>query len=61
MEKIITIKKIEDVDRDLTFWLKKNYQERLNALEELREEYNNWRYTDVEQRFQRVYKVIKQK
>ncbi len=46
---------------DFSYWRTKTYAERLNALEELRREYNNWKYTDAEQRFQRVYRVVKLK
>ena len=28
---------------------------------EIRQEYNNWKYSDAEQRFQRVYRIIKLK
>ena len=33
----------------------------MQALEEIRREYNNWKYTDAEQRFQRVCRVVKLK
>lgn len=46
---------------DFAYWQTKSYAERLNALEEIRHEYNNWKYSDVEQRFQRVYRIVKLK
>lgn len=46
---------------DFQYWQTKSYAERLAALEEIRQEYNNWKYSDAEQRFQRVYRVVKLK
>lgn len=46
---------------DFLYWQTKSYAERLAALEEIRREYNDWKYTDAEQRFQRVYRVVKLK
>lgn len=45
---------------DFVFWKKQTFAQRLRALEEIRSEYNKWRY-GVGQEFQRVYRVIKQK
>ncbi len=56
--KIIRKEKLEKVNTDFTYWQTKSYQERLSALESIREEYNSWEY-DNKQRFQRVYKIIK--
>ena len=56
--KIIRRKKIENIHTDFAYWQTKSYQERLSALESIREEYNSWKY-DNKQRFQRVYKIIK--
>ncbi len=44
----------------LKYWLQRPASERLNALEEICQEYNSWRYTDAEQRLQRVVHIIKQ-
>lgn len=46
---------------DFSYWRTKGYAERLAALEEIRREYNDWKYTDAEQRFQRVYRIVKLK
>ena len=56
--KIIRKEKLEKVNTNFAYWQTKSYQERLSALESIREEYNNWRY-DNKQGFQRVYKIIK--
>lgn len=57
------IKKVSltDKDSDFSYWQTKSFAERLEALEEIRREYNNWKYTDAEQRFQRVCRVVKLK
>ncbi len=50
------LSKNED-DRSL-FWAQKTYQERLQALADLREEYHQRQY-DSDKRLQRVYRVVK--
>lgn len=42
------------------YWANQSVETRLNTLESMRVEYNNWKFHD-QQRFQRVYRVIKQK
>jgi hypothetical protein len=43
---------------DFLFWQTQTPQARLEVLESIREEFNNWKYGN-QQRFQRVYKIIK--
>jgi len=50
--------KINEQPKDFVFWQSKTYQERLDALEQIRKEYNSWRY-NAEQGFQRVYRIVK--
>jgi len=57
--KIVRKHKVGEQPKESLFWQDKSYQERLAALEEIRGEYNLWRY-NAEQRFQRVYRIIKQ-
>lgn len=59
--KIINKTMLGEKESDFAYWQTKSYAERLAALEEIRREYNNWKYTDAEQRFQRVYRVVKLK
>lgn len=61
IEKVITKTNLANQKSDFAYWQTKSYAERLQALEEIRQEYNNWKYTDAEQRFQRVYRVTKLK
>jgi hypothetical protein len=51
--------KLGEQPKESAYWQDKTYQERLAALEEIRREYNSWRY-NAEQRLQRVYSIIKQ-
>ncbi len=51
--------KLGEQPKESVYWQNRSYQERLAALEEIRTEYNSWRY-NAEQRFQRVYHIIKQ-
>jgi hypothetical protein len=61
IDKVITKTTLSEQKSDFAFWQSKSYVERLTALEEIRQEYNNWKYTDAEQRFQRVYRIVKLK
>lgn len=61
IEKVVTKIDSGEQKSDFSYWQTKSYAERLAALEEIRREYNNWKYTDAEQRFQRVYRVVKLK
>ncbi len=52
-------KKGEEPD-DIFYWLSRPPIERIRALEEIRQQYNNWKYgTGLE--FQRVYTIVKRK
>lgn len=56
--KKIHIVKKDEQKSDYDFWKTQSYETRLRALEQIREEYNSWKY-GTNRRFQRVYKVIK--
>lgn len=58
MDKVVKKYKINEQPNDFTFWQSKSFEERLATLEQIREEYNSWRY-DVKQGFQRVYRIVK--
>ena len=60
IEKFVQIIKNNSKKNDFQYWQNQPYEKRLQTLEEIREEYNSWRY-DNQQGFQRVYKIIKQK
>ncbi len=61
VEKIVVKTNLGEEKPDFAFWQSKSYVERLAALEEIRREYNDWKYTDAEQRFQRICRVVKLK
>jgi hypothetical protein len=53
------VKKGEEKD-DIFYWLGQPPIERIRALEEIRKQYNDWKY-GTGQEFQRVYRIVKQK
>jgi len=59
IEKVVKKVRIEEQGNDLAYWQSQPYEARLAALEEISREYHLWRYGS-EQRFQRVYTIIKQ-
>ena len=60
ISKVIKKYKINEPPNDFSFWQSKSYEERLNALEQIRKEYNLLRY-NAEQRSQRIYRIVKRK
>lgn len=60
MLKIITKTQIHEQQNDFNYWQTQSYQDRLAALEQIRQEYHQWKY-NAEPRLQRVYRIIKQK
>jgi len=56
--KVVTKLPIDDVKTDFAYWQTRSCQERLEALEQIRREYNIWKY-NVEPRLQRVYRIVK--
>ena len=52
--------KLTEEKSEYSYWANQSVEARLDALESLRDEFNNWKFND-QQRFQRVYRVIKQK
>jgi len=58
MEKVLEIKNIRNKSSDFEFWSKKSPQDRLRALEYLRNQYIISQ-VDAQPGLQRVYKVIK--
>ena len=52
--------KLTEEPSDYSYWINQSVEARLDALESLREEFNNWKFND-QQGFQTIYRVIKQK
>ena len=65
MEKHLQIRSIKDTTTDLEYWRSCSMQERIDAIEILRNQYiqlqNNRSIRDVQPRLQRVYRVTQQK
>ena len=60
IDKVVKKYNINEQPNDFSFLQSKSYEERLNALEQIRKEYNLWRY-NAEQGFQRIYRIVKRK
>ena len=60
MDKVLKITSLKDPQSDFLFWAAKTEQERLFAIEFLRQQYINFK-KDVQPRLQRVCRVINQK
>jgi hypothetical protein len=52
--------KLKEQGNDFEFWQTQPYEVRLATIEQIRQEYNIWKYGS-EQGFQRVYRIIKRK
>ena len=59
MQKIVRKFKLGEEPSDLAFWLTQTEQQRLSALEEMRDLSIKLAHNGIKPRFQRVYKVIK--
>lgn len=58
IEPVVKKLKISEQKSDFEYWQSQSYQARLNALEQIREDYNQWKY-HAQQGFQRVYQIVK--
>jgi hypothetical protein len=52
--------RFSDHKNDAAYWRAQSYMARLEALEQIRQEYHQWKY-HVEPGFQRVYTIVKRK
>ena len=57
-KQVARIVNMEDEGSDFAYWQSVPYEKRLEALENIRNEYIGWKYGS-EQRFQRVYRIVK--
>lgn len=60
MDKVLKIVSIHEKQSDFAYWSTKSYQDRLDAIELLREQYIKFR-KDVQPRLQRVCRIIDKK
>jgi hypothetical protein len=57
---VVTKKNLTDPSSDTAYWRSQPYEDRLEALEQIRQEYHAWKY-ETEPRFQRVFTIVKRK
>lgn len=55
---VVKISRLGDTKNDAAYWRTLSYQERIEALEQIREEYHRWK-ADAQPGFQRVYTIVK--
>lgn len=58
IQPIVTKYKVGEQPNEYSYWQTQSYEARLAALEQIRQEYHQWKY-DVRPRFQRVYRIVK--
>ena len=58
-KRAVQVFKVDAVPTDFAYWQTRTFEERLSALESIREEYIKWAY-DIQPGFQRVYRIVKQ-
>lgn len=58
--RVVTRVKMSEQGNDFAYWQTRPYAERISTLEELRHGYMIWKYGSIP-RFQRVYRIVKQK
>jgi hypothetical protein len=58
IEKVVRKIRLEDQGNDFAYWQAQPYEVRLATLDQIRHEYNLWKY-GTEPGFQRVYSIIK--
>lgn len=56
--KVVNKRKLHEQERDYSYWQSREPADRIEALEQVRCEYHQWRY-GAQPRLQRVYKVVK--
>jgi hypothetical protein len=56
--KVVTKVRMGEEPKAASYWRSQSYQARLDALEEIRQEYHRWK-KDAQSRLQRVYTIIK--
>ena len=59
IRKVVRKYKLGNEPSDFEYWQSRPYGERIKALEDIRSEYNRWKY-HAEQGIRKVYKIVKQ-
>jgi hypothetical protein len=58
VERVVNKYRVGEQPSEYSFWQTKSPEDRITALEQIRKQYNNWKY-DARPRFQRVYRIVK--
>lgn len=58
IQRVITKYRIGEQPSEYSYWQAQPYELRLEALEQIRQQYHNWKH-DARPRLQRVYRIIK--
>jgi hypothetical protein len=58
VQKVVRKTSLQNQVTDFEYWQSQSPQARLQALEEIRREYHQWKY-GTQPRFQRVYTIVK--
>ena len=57
MEKVCHQVKLKAQKSDFAYWQTQSYQTRLEVLEQIRQDYHQWKNINAESRLQRVYTI----
>ncbi len=58
MKKVIQKINIKEQKSDFNYWQQQPYTKRLEALEEIRQQYHQYKYNNAQPRLQRIYTII---
>jgi tRNA splicing ligase len=58
IQSVVTIRPLKSTENDFAYWQSQSYQLRIAALEQIRQEYSQWRHI-AQPGLQRVYTIVK--
>jgi hypothetical protein len=58
VQKVVRKVRLDEQGNDFAYWQSQPYRARIDALEQIREEYHLWKY-GKEPGFQRIYTIVK--
>jgi hypothetical protein len=57
MDKVVRIIGLQEKDNDFAYWQNQTHEERLEAVEKIRQQYHQWKGDHAESRLQKVYTI----
>lgn len=60
MDKVFNKVNLKLQPSDFNYWQQQSYEKRLEALEEIRQQYHQYKYNNAQPRLQRIYRIVKQ-